>query len=246
MKRGDWLKLDFHERCEWCESVVISLENGDKNQTISQSIREIAYRYDLTESAVRRRLRMVPELMVRLSQINRPKAGQLWREEFIDTIREQAMLGKSQNEIAEVLEVQPKTFRSWIENPQLGVRQAIQDGSTVASGKVVGKLFEAAMGREVEEVKEEWVISEDTGEQVLSKTTRHIKKIPPDTKAMMHWLSIKEPDRWRESKKVEIDSSKLDYSLAKASTASEAAAGYKDLIAASVVSSEAYDEDEES
>lgn len=107
-----------------------------------------------------------------------------------------ALLGKTNDQIAEILGIEPSTFRNWSSHsdpryqPNLG--EAIKKGRAVMSSDVVGALYKKAVGFVMPEEK---IFCNAEG-QVTRVTVD--KYYPPDTGAIAFLLKNKEPELWRD------------------------------------------------
>jgi len=101
------------------------------------------------------------------------------------------MLGATNKQIAEFLEVSTKTFERWLES-EPKVRKAVMEGKDFADAKVSQALYERAIGAESWDEKP---VSLGEGQYVVVKLK---KKAPPDTLAATKWLFNRRPTQWRD------------------------------------------------
>ena len=99
-----------------------------------------------------------------------------------------SLKGATDEEMAEAFGISVRTLHRWKKQyPKL--KEAIDQGKSVADAKVKRSLYERAIGYDAKDVKQ--VISTDkaTGRQGGEKTEVTTKHIVPDTMAIMYWLN---------------------------------------------------------
>lgn len=113
----------------------------------------------------------------------------LWDDRFVALAYGQALLGKTNPQIAEVLGVGLATLKRWMKD-RGPFRAAIARGKAEADGHVVGALFQACVGfvKEVEVVK---ILG--NGQVVRTTTTKYF---PPDPRAQEVWLRNRVRTLW--------------------------------------------------
>lgn len=126
-----------------------------------------------------------------------------FREEFVEQARKIALLGATEEEIADVFCVTVMTMRNWKKaHPEFFA--ALKGGKLPADSDVADRLHQRALGFEFEEaqpIKLKEVLYED-GRRV--KETERIeivmvhRVVPPDTTACIFWLKNRRPDLWRD------------------------------------------------
>ncbi|CAB4126495.1 hypothetical protein UFOVP74_49 [uncultured Caudovirales phage] len=120
------------------------------------------------------------------------------------------LLGATDKDLAEFFEVVESTINEWkLKYPAF--KENIRKGKTEADTKVAEALFRRATGYEYKEVTFEKV----DAQAVLSVTPDSMimedeykkkvvtKELPPDPGAAMNWLKNRQPDKWRDVKKLE-------------------------------------------
>lgn len=119
------------------------------------------------------------------------KKSDWWRtEQGLTLIRSWRAEGKTIKEVYESMGIDPRTFRSWRKQyPEFD--EVLNEGVQVANASVSQALLKRAVGYDYFEEVYELV----EGELML---VRRIKKhMPPDVKAIMHWLYNRDPKNWR-------------------------------------------------
>src|SRR6266568_6493174 len=115
----------------------------------------------------------------------------LYRPELCEMARRLAMLGPTDAEIADALNIAVITLSRWKQNYS-EFRQAIARGGAQADAKVADRLYVRAFGYEHRAVK--IFHHPDTGPVQVP----YVEHYPPDTKAALAWLSRRQPEKWRE------------------------------------------------
>lgn len=114
-----------------------------------------------------------------------------WRsEQGLSLIRGWRAQGKSIKNVVSSMGIDPRTFRRWRKQyPEFD--EAMEVGVEVANSNVMEALYKRACGYDYWE--ETWELIE--GElRLVRKNKRHL---PPDTKAILHWLWSRMPNQWR-------------------------------------------------
>lgn len=106
-----------------------------------------------------------------------------------------ALRGATNEEIAEVFEVDITTIRRWIREIPLFER-ALRKGREQALGKVTRSLYAAAIGQKVKETKA-FVI------EGKIQTVDIVKQYPTSVPAALAILVNRDPTRWKDTKTVE-------------------------------------------
>jgi len=112
-----------------------------------------------------------------------------------DQIRKMCERGLTNDEIADVLDVDRSTLYRWAANHQK-VCDSLKVGKAVSDNRVERSLYERAMGYTHEEDK----IFQHNGEAVVVPTVKHY---PPDTTAAIFWLKNRRPEQWRDKQEIE-------------------------------------------
>lgn len=118
-----------------------------------------------------------------------------FRAEMIERTYKLRLLGLTNQEIADVFDVERSTFQRWlVEVPQL--RDALQRAGADADGEVAVSLNRRARGYSHPET----VFHVVNGRLVKTEVIKHY---PPDTNAMQLWLMNRQPDRFRPRKSMD-------------------------------------------
>ena len=118
------------------------------------------------------------------------KSRTLYDSSMDNTAMNFCLLGATNEQLADALDVCPRTLETWIERYP-GLRKAIFDGRRGADAKVARSLYERAVGSKVTEVKFA------TYEGQISDTVEYEKQLPPDVSAARLWLFNREKEKWQ-------------------------------------------------
>lgn len=123
-----------------------------------------------------------------------------FKEEYIQEAKELTLLGYDSVRLAKHFGVHPSTFEEW-KAKNKSFRETIQDAKDrYDSAQVENSLLKRAVtGYTITEVK----VEEDR--EGRKKTTKTTREVPADTRAQMFWLSNRNPNRWRNKSKVEVE-----------------------------------------
>lgn len=125
-------------------------------------------------------------------KIGRPSS---YKPEFDQLVYKLTLLGLTDKQMANALEVQESTFYLWKkEHPSFS--EALKEGKEKADANVSVSLYKRACGYDLVEEKE---TTNADGEKVVQTTTKHV---PPDTAAAFIWLKNRQPQIWRDRKEV--------------------------------------------
>ena len=108
--------------------------------------------------------------------------------ETLTQIHNLALLGMTDEEIAESLEIEKELFGVWVAYAP-GVKVALKRGRDVADGHVAAGLYHRAIGYSHPDEK----LFQYEGEVIRAETT---KQYPPDTKAAEIWLNRRRGGKW--------------------------------------------------
>ena len=131
-----------------------------------------------------------------MAEVGRPTK---WDDKFIEQAYKLSLLGATDKEIADFIDVAESTLNEWkLLYPQFS--ESIKRGKAAADGNVADRLYQRAMGFEhdSEEIK---VVSQGKDGSVVEGVP--VRKIyPPDTIAAIFWLKNRQPDKWREKQEI--------------------------------------------
>lgn len=113
-----------------------------------------------------------------------------YREEYVELAFNYCLLGATDEEIAGFFQVPVSTFYRWRQR-HAAFREALTRGKDEADARVARSLYQAAIGYE----------------RVFTKANGEVmrEKLPPDVRACTLWLKNRQPQRWRDSVRVEHD-----------------------------------------
>lgn len=109
-----------------------------------------------------------------------------------DAARKLALLGLTNEEMAEFFGIHVSTFYRWM-TEWSAFREAVNDGKVIADANVADSLYKRATGEIVE--LEKVVKHHETGEHVVIKYKSYI---PGDTGAAMNWLKNRRRQNWQD------------------------------------------------
>ncbi len=113
----------------------------------------------------------------------------LYRPEYPEIARRLALLGHTDEELAEVLGVNPDTIYEWDKvHPEFSEIRA--RGKVIADAEVAASLHQRAVGYSHDDVH----ITTYQGDVTQTPIVRHY---PPDTNAAALWLSNRQGDKWK-------------------------------------------------
>lgn len=113
-----------------------------------------------------------------------------WDDKFVSLAEKAALLGATDREIAEMMEVSERTLNYWKhDHPELAA--AIMVGKETADARVEQSLYRRALGYSHDAVK----IMTVEGSVHVEPFVEHF---PPDTTAAIFWLKNRKPAEWRD------------------------------------------------
>lgn len=134
-----------------------------------------------------------------------------FKEFHVRTVFYLALLGMTDAQMAVVFDISVQTFMVW-KNKFPSFMEAIKKGKEQADAQMVYSLYQAGIGYEHESEQifcaKEKIYDQVNGKTVLVKEipkivrAPFIKKYPPNVKAALRWLEIRQPAVWsnRENK----------------------------------------------
>lgn len=129
-----------------------------------------------------------------------------FRDYHVRTVFYLALLGMTEEQMAVVLDISFSCFNQWkVKHPTF--RESIREGKEQADAKMVYSLYQAGIGYEHDDeqvfmTKEKIYGTDDRGRTVLMKETPKVirvpvrKHYPPNVRAAMRWLEIRQPAVW--------------------------------------------------
>ena len=108
-----------------------------------------------------------------------------------------ALLGSTDKELADILEVAEDTIYEW-KNVHPEFSEALKRGKGQADAQVAKSLFKRANGYSHKAVK----ILQYEGNPV---EVNYTERYPPDTTACIFWLKNRQPDKWRDRQEIKHD-----------------------------------------
>ena len=127
--------------------------------------------------------------------MSRPK--RIFTDEQVNKILQLYQEGKTDLQVAKVFKVGRKTFLKQVKNIQ-DLSSTIKKIKETPDSKVEKSLFERALG----------YTHEDTQffcHQGVIISKEYVKRYPPDVSACVFWLCNRQPGRWKNVQKVDID-----------------------------------------
>jgi hypothetical protein len=110
---------------------------------------------------------------------------------------ELATSGATDVEIAAACSIPLGTFLNW-KNTKADFLAALRECKAIADELVVASLFSRAMGYSHPAVK---ILSTKEGIEVVPYTEHY----PPDPTSMIFWLKNRQPKKWRDAQRLEVD-----------------------------------------
>lgn len=124
-----------------------------------------------------------------------------FNEAITEKILQLCTAGKTTDQIAEIIGVNPRTIYNWMSSkPEF--YQSLKESKQAADEIVEASLFHRATGYRDSWEKE--VVTKDG--QVVTVTEE--LRVPPDTTAAIFWLKNRQPENWRDKTEVEVSALK--------------------------------------
>jgi len=108
-----------------------------------------------------------------------------------DQARKLALLGLTNEEMAEFFGISERTFYRWMAD-EIAFCQAVNEGKTIADANVADSFYKRATG---EHVQVEKVVKRPNGEHEVVK---YMTFIPGDAGAALNWLKNRRGQSWRD------------------------------------------------
>lgn len=121
-----------------------------------------------------------------------PGRDSLYDPAMNDTARKLALLGLTNEEMAEFFGIGITTFYRW-QNENSAFRESVNDGKVIADANVADSLYKRATGEHVE--IEKVVKNRETGEHTVIKVKTYI---PGESGAALNWLKNRRRQSWQD------------------------------------------------
>jgi hypothetical protein len=242
MNTRNWQQSDKETKKKWCLDVLKKIES--ESLTTQEIFYQIAQAAGITTNAIYKRLREYPDILELIQEKSANPKYFVWHDGMDQKIYELALLGMTKTQICRELNISKKTLEDWRTDPDKGVKEALEKGFNTADAKVAVSFYNALHDRKFTEVTEEYIFEEVDGVTVekLAKRIKKIKTVPANPATASKWLSIRQPEKWSEARRIEVTSTNLDYSMDKVNNAAEAATEYTKLINNCAIDDEALEE----
>ena len=129
-----------------------------------------------------------------LAKMGRPTA---FNKRMANRVLALAAEGLTSAQIAEEIGVPVRTFNNWLTNHK-DFHEAVNASKAIADELIVAALFQRAMGYSHPAVK---ILSTKEGIEVVPYTEHY----PPDPTSMIFWLKNRQPKKWRDAQRLEVD-----------------------------------------
>lgn len=126
-----------------------------------------------------------------------------YKPEYAAMAEKIALLGATDAELAEVLDVSETTINAW-KVQFVEFSEALKKGKKAADGNVAERLYQRAMGYSNEKAVKIFMPA-GAEEPVYAPFTEHY---PPDTTACIFWLKNRRPDLWRDKRELDLKTDK--------------------------------------
>jgi len=140
--------------------------------------------------------------MEREKRINKHTPGSKWDESRIEQAYQLALLGFTEKQIADEMEINLQTLYYWKDNME-GFGKRLQEGKTVADAKVAGELYKNCFDRFIK-YKTQHI---DGGRMVEVERTVFIQG---DKWAQARWLALRQKGLWSEVQKLELTQNNIN------------------------------------
>ena len=114
-----------------------------------------------------------------------------FNQEMIEQVKDLALLGLTDKQMAGVLGITEETFNVW-KRTKKDFSESIREGKDLADAKVAKALFKRAQG---------YVVTEDRMDKNGEVVTLE-RELPPDTQAASLWLRNRKPEIWRDKQEI--------------------------------------------
>ena len=131
----------------------------------------------------------------------KPGAGRpsAFKSEFSEIAHKFCLLGSTNEQLADFFGVTVSTIYEWMgKYPKFS--EALRSGREIADATVAKSLYHRALGYSHVDTKAQ-LVTDKYGNSSW-ETLEMTKHYPPDTKAAIHWLGIRQGEKWREKQDV--------------------------------------------
>lgn len=119
-----------------------------------------------------------------------------YKPEYIDQVFKLCLLGATDKEMADILDITESTFNLWKkEHPEFS--ESIKKGKSFADANVADRLYQRALGYTCPDVD----IKMYEGEIIQTPLTKHF---PPDPTAAIFWLKNRQSAKWRDKQEIGV------------------------------------------
>jgi hypothetical protein len=112
-----------------------------------------------------------------------------YHQRFDEMARKLCLLGATDADMADFFHVSESTINLW-KLAHASFSESIRDGKMMADANMAERLYLRGLGYSHPDTH----VSCYEGKVILTELTKHY---PPDTKAAIHWLNNRRPDKWR-------------------------------------------------
>lgn len=125
----------------------------------------------------------------------------------LEEIESWARDGLTDDQMAELLGIGRTTFYKF-KAEKADLANALKINKEIADLRVENSLYQRAIGLEVTEIIEDsvYMVGEDGRARPVGRVKRRkiVKQLPPDTTAGIFWSKNRQPEKWRDSKNIEV------------------------------------------
>jgi len=133
-----------------------------------------------------------------------------WNIKRIKQAHKLALLGLNDPDIAKEMEISLGTLQYW-KRTKPEFYEALKEGKTSADAKVVSALYKNAIGYEYDDIvvnnnkiREFNEFGVVTREYYKTEIVPVKKKVLPDTKSQIKWLQARQPEKWGDTRSVNV------------------------------------------
>lgn len=134
-----------------------------------------------------------------------------WKPEYEKMGFRLALLGATNDEMAEIFDINPSTLDYWLQHRKRFAEQ-VRKGKTEADSKVAQSLYKRAIGcshPDTQVLSNRIVEYDDNGKMTNSHVepliVPLIKHYPPDSYACLKWLAMRQKEKWTETQNLNVN-----------------------------------------